>query len=151
MGGSFPVDMRDRISVWLMLDEGMRNKVYRDTERYLTAGIGHLVVPSDKLDEGDRISDDRVRSLFDTDLDTAIHGAYSAIPSLATHPISVQEVIVQMTFNLGVAGLLGFALMLDALERKEYVRAADEMKSSKWYRQVGARAKRLEQTMRKAR
>ena len=38
--------------------EGRRNDVYKDSLGKLTVGIGHLVVPSDHLNFGERISDE---------------------------------------------------------------------------------------------
>lgn len=59
-----------------------------------------------------------------------------------------QQVIAEMAFNLGAGGLMNFVNMLAALKAGEYERAADEMVSSAWYRQVGNRAKTLERAMR---
>jgi len=57
-------------------------------------------------------------------------------------------VLIDMCFNLGMAGLLGFQKMIEALERGYYERAADEMVNSRWYGQVGERGRRLEAMMR---
>jgi lysozyme len=62
-------------------------------------------------------------------------------------------VIVDMTYNLGVGGWLGFpsaraainaavAATDTATKRAQYNKAADQMKDSAWYTQVGNRAKR---------
>ena len=59
-----------------------------------------------------------------------------------------QKVIVDMRFNLGLAGLKGFRRMIGHLEVGAYVNAAEEMKNSKWYHQVGTRARRLVEMMR---
>ncbi len=59
-----------------------------------------------------------------------------------------RKVLIDMCFNLGMAGLLGFQKMIEALKRADYERAADEMVNSKWYGQVGERGRRLERMMR---
>ena len=59
-----------------------------------------------------------------------------------------RKVLVDMAFNLGMSGLLGFQKMIEALKQSDYQAAADEMVSSKWYRQVGERGRRLERMMR---
>ena len=62
-------------------------------------------------------------------------------------------VVVDMTYNLGVAGWMGFpsaraainaavAATDPATKSVQYGKAADQMKSSAWYVQVGNRAKR---------
>lgn len=59
-----------------------------------------------------------------------------------------QKVCIDMAFNLGVAGFSQFQNMIRALAVKDYQKAAREMESSAWYRQVGERAKRLVEMMR---
>ena len=46
-------------------------------------------------------------------------------------------------FNLGMAKFLGFKKMLKAIKEKDWERAGDEMEDSKWYLQVGQRAREL--------
>ena len=52
-----------------------------------------------------------------------------------------------MAYNLGVDGLLKFKKMWKALEKQDYQTAAEEMKDSKWYHQVGRRSKYLYKKM----
>jgi len=58
-----------------------------------------------------------------------------------------QKVIIDMRFNLGLAGLMRFKRMILALEQGDYDRAGEEMKDSKWYSQVGIRGRRLVKMM----
>ena len=58
------------------------------------------------------------------------------------------EVILNMAFNLGLTRLQKFKKMIAALRIRDYETAAIEMKDSKWYNQVGSRAKRLTGQMR---
>ena len=53
-----------------------------------------------------------------------------------------------MCFNLGETKLLKFEKMIKALNAKDYNRAANEMLSSKWSKQVPLRAERLAEIMR---
>ena len=55
-------------------------------------------------------------------------------------PTNVQEVLVEMAFQMGVDGLLGFKKMLKHLEAGNYEMAAKEIKDSKLYQQVPKRA-----------
>lgn len=59
-----------------------------------------------------------------------------------------KNVLVEMSFNMGVAGVRSFSSMLEALEKSNYKRAAEEMLDSKWADQVGHRAKVLAKQMR---
>ena len=56
--------------------------------------------------------------------------------------------MVNMAFNLGYTRLSKFTGLKAALDDRDWNKAADEMVDSRWYRQVGNRAKRLEERMR---
>jgi lysozyme len=59
-----------------------------------------------------------------------------------------QDVLANMAFNLGVAGLMRFASMLALAREARWAEAAEAMLASAWARQVGARALRLAERMR---
>lgn len=59
-----------------------------------------------------------------------------------------RKVVIDMRFNLGASGFRQFKKMIAALERRDYHAAAHEMINSKWYHQVGTRARRLVEMMR---
>ncbi len=67
----------------------------------------------------------------------------AAEPWLAKAPELVQEVLLNMAFNLGVEGLLGFRQTLALLAARDYAGAAQSMLASRWAGQVGQRAARL--------
>ena len=54
-----------------------------------------------------------------------------------------------MCFNLGINRLMKFVKALDLMRANRYDAAAQEMLDSKWAKQVGARATRLAEIMRK--
>ena len=60
-----------------------------------------------------------------------------------------QDVIINMAYNLGLNGVMGFRKMWSAIYDKDFDLAADEMKDSKWYKQVGQRGVELVEIMRK--
>ncbi len=51
-----------------------------------------------------------------------------------------QIALIDMAFNIGVQGLLGFNDMIAALQVHDYIKAHDAMLDSKWASQVGERA-----------
>ena len=53
-------------------------------------------------------------------------------PPFKMQPEAVQSVLVDMSYNLGVHGLMQFHRMLDAMQNGDYDTAADEIDSSKW-------------------
>lgn len=58
-----------------------------------------------------------------------------------------KTVLINMAYNLGLKGLLGFRNTLAFIKAKEFKRAAQNMKLSKWHAQVGDRAIELEERM----
>jgi GH24 family phage-related lysozyme (muramidase) len=53
------------------------------------------------------------------------------------------ESIIDMLFNLGLTRFLGFQNTIAAIRSGEWSRAASLAKQSLWYKQVGARARRI--------
>lgn len=72
----------------------------------------------------------------------------ASIPIFDSLPGRVQDILIEMGFQLGVVGLLKFKRTLAAINKGDYEEAADEMLDSKWARQVPRRAKRLATRMR---
>jgi lysozyme len=52
-------------------------------------------------------------------------------------------VLLNMTFNMGIGGLMQFRKFLAALAAGDYKTASSEMLASVWAQQVGPRAQRL--------
>jgi len=50
-------------------------------------------------------------------------------------------VILDMIYNLGLGDFMRFKKMIKALEGRNYVNASNEIEDSRYYRQVGSRAK----------
>lgn len=59
-----------------------------------------------------------------------------------------KRVIMNMMFNMGMYTFLKFKRMAGAIRAQDWELAADEMMNSRWYNQVGDRAKRLVNMMR---
>jgi len=132
-----------RLARELLRDEGLRLKPYRCTAGKLTIGVGR------NLDDRG-ITEAEALVLLDNDIKSFWGQLVAARPWVMQAPEAVQEVLVNMCFNLGLAGLLGFRQTLEYLKSRIYVDAASEMLRSKWAAQVGARAERLAQRLREA-
>lgn len=68
-------------------------------------------------------------------------------PSWRAHSLPRQRVLADMTYNMGIRRLMGFAHMWAALDRHDYNAAKAEMIDSDWARQTKTRAAELEQMM----
>lgn len=133
--------------------EGNVNYVYLDHLGYKTMGIGHLIRQSEPeylLKVGQGVSKEAIDKYFDNDLRIAIDDAQRIFGDLNEHPQDVIRVLVNMSFNLGYPRLNKFVKMKQAIAQKNYLRAADEMKDSRWYTQVGRRGPELFELMSQA-
>ncbi|MBA4356911.1 MAG: glycoside hydrolase family protein [Humidesulfovibrio sp.] len=125
-----------RLAQQLILDEGLRFKPYRCTAGRLTIGVGRNL-------EDRGITEEEALTLLDHDIRSFWSQLVLALPWLVQAPEAVQEVLLNMCFNLGLAGLLQFRQTLGHLEAGRWLEAAEEMLRSKWAVQVGPRAGRL--------
>lgn len=120
----------------LIRDEGIRLKPYRDTVGKLTIGIGR------NLDDVG-ISQAEAEFLLDNDIDNATAKLLKSLPwAVGLDPVRFSA-MVNMAFNMGIWGLLGFKNFLAALQAGDYKSAREHMLESKWATQVGPRAQRL--------
>jgi lysozyme len=70
-----------------------------------------------------------------------------ALPWYKEASFVTKTVLINMGFNLGLAGLLKFKNTLAYVKAKTYVQAAANMRKSLWYKQVGKRADELAKRM----
>ncbi len=137
---------RARVQTQLSIDEGVVYEVYLDSLGYPTFGIGHLILEKDQEDGiniGTPVSKARVTEVFQADLDTAISECKVLYGMWCTFPDEVQEILVNMMFNLGRPRLSRFRNFKKAVDAHDWKQAAIDGRDSKWYRQVGNRAERL--------
>jgi GH24 family phage-related lysozyme (muramidase) len=132
----------------LKIDEGVKYEVYLDHLGYPTFGVGHLVTKDDPehgCEVGTEVSEDRVWEAFEQDLETSIEECYSLYGpgTFNNFPGEVQEVLVNMMFNMGRPRLSGFKKFNAALHDQDWKTAAVEGRDSRWYNQVTNRAERL--------
>ena len=81
-------------------------------------------------------------------LESLIVRVHKAFPWIARANKQVEDVIVEMCYQMGVSGVSKFKKALGALEWGNYQLAADELLDSKWARQTPNRAKRLSDIIR---
>ena len=137
-------------------DEGWSPVPYTDPLGYGTVGYGTLLPLRD--DEINQIVSLRVHGspksiyplrpiegeyLLINRLDENVSELLQAKPEIQNYPKEVQEILYNMAYNLGAPKLLQFRKMFAALDSGDYETAAKEMQNSRWYTQVGNRAKRL--------
>ena len=138
---------RESVFEQLKIDEGVVYEIYLDHLNYPTFGVGHLIKESDGeygAPVGTKVSEERVSEAFESDLNVAIDEC-AVLYGDGFHcwPDEVQQILVNMMFNLGRPRLSKFKNMYLHLQNEDWVNAAVEGRDSKWYRQVTNRAERL--------
>lgn len=129
----------------LTLDEDKRKHVYKDSLGFFTIGVGRLV-DSRKPDGG--LRDDEISFMLTNDLDDRLNALHSRIYWFERLDDPRKGVLVNMSFQLGVDGLLKFRNTLELVKQGKFHEAADEMMDSTWARQTPNRAARLSEQMR---
>ena len=115
-------------------DEGCVHEIYLDHLGLPTFGIGHLVKETDpEYDQpvGTPVSEDRVDACFASDIQITLNDCNKLYPN------------ANIMFNMGYPRMSGFKKMKEAVDSGDWVEASEQMKDSRWYRQVTNRADRL--------
>ena len=135
--------VREKLLDMLMLHEGLELKPYQCTADKTSIGVGRNL-----QDLG--ISEDEAKYLLNNDVDRILKEVehWSFLEKL-NEPR--QAVILDMVFNMGVTRFNAntWVKTFAAIQNEEWEKAANEMLDSKWAKQVGQRAIRLSQMMRK--
>jgi len=133
--------------------EGEVLEVYADSLGYLTLGVGHLIQPNDPehgQPAGTPVSQEVVDEYYAVDFDKHLDETVHVIGEDVWRdlPGDIQEVLVNMCFNLGGTRLGKFKNMLNAVEDHDWERMAVEMEDSRWFKQVGRRSIELQEIVR---
>ena len=123
-------------------DEGFMPIPYRCTSGKLSIGYGTNIQ--------DGITKEEALLLMRHRLGKVVAALESRLPFWSKLTDDRRRVLVNMGYQLGIAGLMGFKRMLAWLSRGDYEAAAGEMLDSKWARQDSpGRARRLAERMRR--
>jgi lysozyme len=149
----------DELKELIRIHEGKRNEAYFDSVGVKTIGYGFNMQRADMesimqrvgaIKPYTRINDEQMENILDITVKEAIDKTKDLFYNLEEHPRNVQLVLCDMMFNLGPSRLSQFKKMIDAVNNRNYNKAADEMVDSRWYIQVGNRSKHLVNLMRMA-
>lgn len=128
----------------LRRDEREVLHAYEDHLGYLTIGVGRLIDER----KGGGISKDESQMLLSNDVESRRNRLGKALHWYRELDVVRQGVLLNMSFQLGVAGLLNFVNTLELLRRRDYTACAKAMLQSKWAKQTPERAYRLAEQMR---
>lgn len=137
------MSLMDNLKRQLTGDEDKRKYVYKDSMGFLTIGIGRLV--DDRKGVGLRESE--IQFMFDNDVRDRMEQLTRRFPPFANLDDARKGVLLNMAFQLGVEGLLGFRTTLRLVSEGKYTEASVQMMKSLWARQTPERAKRMAEQM----
>lgn len=119
----------------LNVDEGYERLPYIDSRGNLSGGRGRNL--------GKGFSDSEIELMFANDVAGCCEAMDRFIPWWRTLPPAKQRVMINLCFNLGWNSLAGFTHFLAAMRSGNWAVAADELKDSRWWGQVGERGPRV--------
>lgn len=142
----------------LYIEEGRKNKPYKDSLGYLTIGVGHLIDPRKggslpdwaqvELDRNGMLEEATIDRLLEDDIINAMEQLDINLPWAPDLDEVRYTVLLDMCFQMGIGGLLGFDNTLRHVRDGNYEQAAINMKASLWRRQTPNRANRRIEEMR---
>lgn len=135
--------MKAELTKQLRRDEGEVLHVYNDSLGYATIGVGRLI---DKR-KGGGITPEESAYLLSNDIDKREAELLRRAPWMANLDPVRFGALLNMAFQMGVDGLLGFRNTLAMVRDGDYSGAAAGMLESTWAKQTPERAKRISDQM----
>lgn len=120
----------------LVKHEGIKLKVYADSEGVLTIGCGRNL-------EDVGVTRDEAMLMLDNDIKRVLYDCWHEFVWFADLTEDRQNVVASMVFNLGLEGFKKFKRMIAAIEKEDWTEAACQMIDSTWAAQVKTRAVEL--------
>ncbi len=128
----------------LKREEGWRAEPYQDHLGFWTIGYGFLIDGRKQVRLPENVGELWLETLV-AELQMTLD---DILPWLMAQPKEVRSALVQMAYQMGVAGVLKFTKMLDALKAGNRQLAAGEALDSIWARQTPQRAQRVARLLR---
>lgn len=125
--------------------EGFRDHIYKDSLGKATIGYGFLVAalsPDELKFNGGKVepmSREVAEKILNLKVSKLKKRVFQCLPWLQSKPQNVQDTLIEMAYQLGLAGLLGFRHTLGCIEAGDYAQAARNLKASLLYRQTPKR------------
>ena len=130
-------------------NEGFCGEIYEDTRGYKTIGYGFLVsalskdelaLNGGKIEPMSRAAADQILELK---LKKLKPKAFEAFAWLAEKPINVQDVVIEMCYQMGIAKVQKFVTTLHHVRMGEYEKAVQSGLRSLWAQQTPNRARKV--------
>lgn len=129
----------DNLKKQLRDEEGEVLSMYLDSEGYATISVGVLI---DKRKGGGLLPEES-EFIFNNRLNIAKEKIDNALPWAQSMLEPRYAVLIEMCYQMGLAGLLGFKMVIGCLQRGDYEGAAYQLGNSLWAKQTPNRAQRM--------
>ncbi|WP_429234767.1 glycoside hydrolase family protein [Aeromonas salmonicida] len=113
-------------------------QLYKDSLGYWTIGYGHLCSEIEIVGFVNGITELEADVLLMTDINEA---KQQAMKWISTSNETVQELLIEMVFQLGITRAMKFKKFKAAIEKQDMKQAAVELKQSLWFKQTPNRVK----------
>jgi len=127
----------------LIRHEGFRSVPYTDTTGNLTIGFGHKLTSTQAVQYADGISNIDALNLLHADISHCIDECEENLSCYEGLDDVRADVLTEMVFQLGIAGVQKFKNMLTAITAQDWKGAHDAMLDSQWYLQTPKRCAEL--------
>lgn len=136
--------MNDKLVAQLKRHEGFRSNFYLCSAGKKTIGYGRNV-DANPLFLGspicEPVSPEIAEDILIADIDSTIlllESKWEFFSECAESPR--RDVLINLGFNIGINKFLQFKRLMAAVEKSDWTAAANSLKNSKWYSQVGRRS-----------
>jgi len=119
-------------------NEGFRDGAYLDILGFLTIGYGHLIKKHDNFLLKKKYTKFFLLKVFNDDFKKTIID-YSKNYKNDKHPKNIQEIYIEMIFQMGIKKQKKFVKMNQYIKKKQLFMASLEMKKSLWFKQTPKR------------
>ena len=123
----------NEIKDMLIKHEGLVCNLYKCSEDKLTIGVGRNL-------EANGISEDEAHYLLDNDIKRVIESLDKSFKMWRCMPKRARMVCIDMTFQMGITGFLGFRKTIALMQMGMWLEASEEVLDSKYARQTPNRA-----------
>ncbi len=131
---------KDTLREQLNRHEGRRRFPYKDTKGILTIGVGRNL-------EANGLRPDEMDYMLTNDIRDAEHDARLLVQNFDSLSDNRKAVVVNLVFNMGLDTFSKFKNTIRLINAGQFQEAADALRDSFWYKQVGNRAVELTHLM----
>lgn len=135
--------------------EGLRLSPYFCPAGHKTIGFGWNMeahqLPDDIascLRMTGKITEVMAERLLTIAIDATVRNCEAIFPLFASFSDKRQAALVDFVYNVGSGTALTFKKMIAAIREGDWMKAADEMRDSRWFKQVGDRSKEIVEMVR---